>query len=323
MEQNIDVIYRKRLVLIKQVYNHALEQSHSKHYFSNRFISVIGFDWANEALLKAILSSTAPSESPKNNFHKLIDQCDNALKNSKLGELPGKNGIKSVRKIRNAAQHEGRRPGLAEINDCRTHTSDFLTYSMPVVWGINFDELYMSDAIVNTKVREFMKKSEISMDKEDLQDTVNNASCAFELSLKLSTKPLLRGTFRSPNFPQKHRLRQAIDDPCHSLRNATMESFRNTWKEIERINKINLDITLILALGIDLTRFIKYKNLAPKIFVMQDGTHKIYGNGVNYSREEVMAVYNFCIDSVLQIENLVEDLEFPFGLDPWNFSKFI
>jgi hypothetical protein len=60
----VDTIVRKKLILVKQLYQNALLQSSSRHNILNRILSVIGFDLSTETLLRAIVSSLETRKVP-------------------------------------------------------------------------------------------------------------------------------------------------------------------------------------------------------------------------------------------------------------------
>jgi hypothetical protein len=56
MPASLDVITRKKLILVRQLYQRAVIQGEAQHSYVDRIIAVIGFDLSNETLLKAIVS---------------------------------------------------------------------------------------------------------------------------------------------------------------------------------------------------------------------------------------------------------------------------
>lgn len=312
MVQTLGESTRKHLILIKQVYNHAFEQSFSNHYFSNRFISIISFDWSNESLLKAILSSIDPTIKPKFNFNDLINQCIDIMQEHGLGKLPSTTGIIKVHDIRNAAQHHARQPNVTEVNDCRTHTYDFLTDAMSTVWDINFNELYMSDAICHREVQNYIKLAEIKLSEQDMAAAVLHAACAFSRAISMVEHPMLGGTFRKPCFQSTVTFNTG--DPLNKLEEKIRQTFDKTWTETDQAFQRESGLIIITALGIDLNGYLKFRALAPLIQFSIGGVPWADFRKDNYTEEEAKSVYSFCVDSILQIEKVVEDLKTPFGL---------
>src|SRR5688572_27335825 len=116
----LNVITRKKLLLVRQLYQRAVLQSETEHSEVDRILSIIGLDLTNETILKVVVSSLEHLKAPSNDFNGLIQQADNLLSAQSLPELPNKVAIRYVHELRNDAQHKARYPTENDANDCRT-----------------------------------------------------------------------------------------------------------------------------------------------------------------------------------------------------------
>jgi hypothetical protein len=88
-------------------------------------LAVIGFDLANETILKAVAVELNNTIKLKRYFNEVIEQINAELGKKGKPQLNTTN-IGKVHDIRNATQHHARYPTEIELNDCRTYTRDFL-----------------------------------------------------------------------------------------------------------------------------------------------------------------------------------------------------
>src|SRR5688500_12204978 len=106
----IDVITRRRLLLVKQVFQQALVQAGARQRPVRRIMAVIGFDLANETALKAVAEALYTVRSPADTFPGVLQQLDTLLPGAGFPPLADRANLLSVRRTRNVAQHQARSP---------------------------------------------------------------------------------------------------------------------------------------------------------------------------------------------------------------------
>ncbi len=102
----VDAISQRKLVLVKQLYQIALNQSDLHHSIINRITSIIGFDLTVETLLKTVVAALDQNKPPADQFNGLLDQCERLLAANTLPPLPYRAQILYVHSVRNDAQHK-------------------------------------------------------------------------------------------------------------------------------------------------------------------------------------------------------------------------
>src|SRR6185437_12427554 len=120
MPVTLDVITRKKLILVRQIYQRAVLQAEAQHIYVDRILSLIGFDLSNETLLKTVVGAADPHKTPSTDFQGIVRQADTLLATNGLPALSHKVQIQHVRTLRNDAQHKARYPNDTDLNDCRT-----------------------------------------------------------------------------------------------------------------------------------------------------------------------------------------------------------
>src|SRR5688572_29635711 len=100
MSISLDVITRKKLILVRQLYQRAVLQAEAQHSYVDRIMAVIGLDLSNETVLKAVVSAIAPAQSPKNEFQAIVKQANDELLRAGLPAVPDQPKIQHLRSIR-------------------------------------------------------------------------------------------------------------------------------------------------------------------------------------------------------------------------------
>jgi len=179
----IDAITRKKLILVKQLYQQAVVQSASQHSIISRILAIIGFDLAIETVLRAIVGSLDPSKTPADGFQGLIQQCDSLLAAAGCNPIPDKANIQHIHSIRNDAQHKAKYPNESDVSDSRTYCRDFLQKVVANVWGLDFERISLTDAIQNKKVRQFLTEAETALNHKDYQQAIHQAAAGLTWAL--------------------------------------------------------------------------------------------------------------------------------------------
>ena len=293
----IDVVTRKKLILVKQMYHRALIESKARHSPVARIFSVVGFDLANETILKTVVSAINPAKNLSNDFQGILAQAEAELFPSGI-TIPDKVKIQHVRTLRNDAQHKAKYPNEVDVNDCRTYTRDFLAQTFLDVWGEPFDSFSLIDAIQNANAQKHLKEAESELTKPDYVMSVANSIYAFEIMISK-----IANSF--------------TDDISHSVDSIFVtETFkkpapnRNVFRAFLKTRQL---IAFQVA-GInsqDYLRFVRYTRFI-NIANFGGGKFQTRISGINPTKEEAEFVLNFVTDSIIQIENLDNDVLNPY-----------
>jgi len=290
----LDVITRKKLILVKQIYQRALIQSQSAHSFVDRLLAVVGFDLANETLLKAVVSVLNPSARLANDFQGVFTQAETEL-TARAVTLPNRNQIKHVRNLRNDAQHRARYPNETEVSDCRVYTRDFLTQLFTDVWGESFESISLVDVLQNNVIKNHLVEAEQDFAKNDFMQTVVKSMVAFQKA----SDGLADSLTDSISY--------WIDKIVVKERFGEQKDSEKVFNAFTRTREL---ITL-QTVGVNLQEYLKYKRLTRyiSILISQSGHYETtFFSDNKPSKEEAEIVFNFVTNSIILIENLGEDV---------------
>jgi hypothetical protein len=291
---SLDVITRKKLILVKQIYQRALIQSQFTHRAVDRMLAVVGFDLANETVLKTIAVTLNPTIKLKHPFPEVIKQVDDELaaQGKKLTDVTH---IQYIHKIRNDAQHYAKYPSEIEVSDSRTYTRDFLMQTFSDVWGESFESISLADVIENVEIKNLLLEAEGDFAKDDFTKTAVKSMVAFQKIIG-GVADLL--TERVGSWSNGIVITKTSGKP---------ESNSDILRAFIRTR----ELIVFQTIGINPQEFLKYKRMTNYIgiAIAQAGNYTVnFNSDRKPTEEETDYVLNFVINSVIQIEGLDEDI---------------
>jgi hypothetical protein len=303
MPISADAITHKRLILIKQLYQQALIQAGDHSSSIRRIMAVIGFDLAIETMLKAVVSALDTKKVADREFQAIIQQADDLLAKNSLLEVPDKAHIRHVHEIRNGVQHKATYPNDTDISDCRTYTRDFLQKVTQEVWGLSFEKISLSELVKHPKVREDLLAGEAALSEGNYVEAVRQASIGLERAFLLLERKLVG---RGLKFIRGIMVERGFDD---------IVSSPDVLKTLEKMQETMLH----LLMGSNEADHAHYKQIAgPMVwYIGQGGPYpKHFRIKQDVDDHEAEFVLNYCIESVIEIENRVVDIDNPYLREP-------
>jgi hypothetical protein len=287
-----DLIAHRKLVLVKQLFQHAIVQSH--HYSTpSRILAIITFDLASETLLKAVVGSLDPSKQPSDDFNGLIQQAEQLLKKTSAAAIADLPKIRHVHSLRNDAQHKAKYPSSTDVQDARTYTRDFLSALCVVVWGINFEAISLTDLIQNARVKKHLEDAEKALASANFKVAVEQAAVGLHYTLAY--------------------VQSAVSGRLAFKESGSSFASRDIRAALERMQRT---LTCV-ALGLNYADYVKFRQLSPVVHFAPSDPIIDWGRAVTIDQPEAEFVVLTVVDAVLQIEERVGDIEKPFGADGW------
>lgn len=309
MPNSIDQITYKKLVLVKQLYQQAIVQSNSKHSIVSRILSVIEFDLAIETLLYTIVRFIDKNQNPKNDFDKLIKQVEELLPNNKLPELPGTANINRIHSIRNDAQHKAKYPNETDLNDCRTYARDFLAQVVTNIWNIPFEKISLTNEVLHEQVKKFLVEAETALSRGDYQVAVKQAAVGLTLALNRVERAIVGN--KNSYFGRGAFLLEGVG--------GKLEANADIFSAFMRMQ----ETLLYVSLGMQFNDYMHFRQIAGYIeFSGEDREPSQYDMKESINANDAEFVVMYSIESVIQIEGIVGNLDSPFGKDRLYWYRF-
>jgi hypothetical protein len=300
-----------RLVLVKQLYQQGLVQSNSRHNLASRIMSVISFDLAVETMLRLIIHVLDPKSTPnvknERNFPQYRDYADKLMIADNLGPLPDKRRISDVHDIRNGAQHNAQYPDITQVSDCRTYIRDFLHQVTIQIWKLPFDKISLTNLVQHNQAKKFLVAAEESLANKDYNEASKQAVAAIEWTLNQAAQDMV-------GQGESNKVQGEIVVNEHGRQNERLgrKMYENFWKMQDTLR--------IISLGLNYTDYIYYGEtkwdlglvaIFPRGSDEPDVSH-LPGMCILPSTAEYLVSY--AMDTILQVETMVGDLNRPFGI---------
>lgn len=314
----IDPITRKKLFLVKQLYEHALIQSQSVDNSTNRIFSIIGFDLAIETILKTILVAIDTKKYQEYKFHDLVRQVDTLLKESSLQGVPDQNHIIHIHEIRNNAQHKAIFPNENAVNDCRTYCRDFLNTITLLVFGDHFQSINLVDLLQDDEIRQILATASQKVKQKSYSEAVDLASQAMTKTIEY-VKSAVVGTIPS------HISGIVVSDSFRSGKDDQKiyhpDSHHNEEALLRALEKMQ-ETLMFVVLGLNQNDYLKYKKIAGYTYFTADNKHHRFQGKDDPNENDAEFVVSYCIDAIVKIEEHIGSLKKPFGKSTYEASHY-
>lgn len=158
-EKNSEI---RRLVLAKKLYLHGCSHVSAKDKVS-RMLAIHHFDNAVEIVLKCV--ATKKGFSPKGKYF--------VFEELLVENLPLKEQIRGLHKIRNIVQHQGDIPSMESTIKYKGYVEDFFNEVCSRIFSVPYEKLYLSELIENEKLRELVLEAEVAFEKGEYKQCIN------------------------------------------------------------------------------------------------------------------------------------------------------
>jgi hypothetical protein len=283
----LDEITRRKLILVRQLYERARLTSVSQHSYVDRIMALIGFDLANETLIKIVIS-TLSAKHGQPGFREIINQANSLLNGAGLPSLTDAHKIQRVRNLRNDAQHDAKYPNESDLSDSRTYTRDFLSQTAKDVWGVDLDTVRLVDMIQTEVIRNRLIEADKQVGQGEFTKAIQLSITSFNFASRRASSRL-----SGPPIPSSAFEAESISDQA-------------TNAEIHRL-RTQLAYTIV---GLDFRAYGKFKKAIRGIYVNTLGGEKTQTTIVGRSlptEEEARFAVDFVTDTVIQIESFLGD----------------
>lgn len=283
----------KRLALIKHLYKVGLEQSKQVEIVAA--FSILAFHDSVEMFLK-LLADKKNIKSDKISF---LDYW------IKIPSLTLKESMRNLNARRVNMKHKGILPSKTDIEISRVNTTDFFSQNVFEHFDIEFESISLIDLVSFEDVKQFLRKSQESLDKDLIEQSIENSALAFDVLLS-AYEENKRGNHRnSPFFFGKDMSFNSsffmrIEDRKMS---EFVDKVRDSLEAMQKAIKI-------MSLGIDYKKFVKFNLLTPSIIRTMGGKHiaQVFGDK-KWTKENCQYCIDFVIDSSLKLQEFDFDIE--------------
>jgi hypothetical protein len=289
--QPLDPLTVQRLAFIRFLYEHGVGQANEPEPLSAT--AVLSLHDAVELFLRLAAEQLRVNLPTNVQFAEYWTKLQAGLPANT--ELPSKNAMDRMNRLRVALKHHGTIPSFSAIDQARGDVTTFLTDATLLVFGITFASIDLIDMVARKETAELLRAAQTHADAGDFvagaaglviafNDLINHYALrsSYESGDRLSFGPTL-GEYRSPAFPH--------DDVLTALERVT--TVATGMQQALRL----------IALGIDYRRFVEFDALTPRVqgpFSKGDIYYTVTAAHENLTEQGYQTCRRFVIESALQ-----------------------
>lgn len=299
-EKNITQPTVQRLAFIKYLFNVAVEQSWQPEPLAAA--SILTFHDSIELFLR--LACEHLDVNIKNDITFLGYW--EMLKPKLFGEgLTQKTAMSRLDASRGNLKHKGLLPTKQDIEVLRASAMNFFIDNMPVVFGIDFENISMVNLVTYEETRERLKKAEEHEKKGEIKEALIEIGFAFNQLINDYERTKHSGFGHSPFFfghdmSFENSSNMGLGQEYNPFKDFGFSNFvKKVTESLEAMKKA----IEILSLGIDYRQYIRFQLIIPEIFQNSNG---IYGyrkiREEKPSKEDYEFCFNFVIDSAIRLQ---------------------
>jgi hypothetical protein len=300
-----DQLLLRRLLLAKQLYQHALHHSDLPGAL-NKMIAVHNFHNAIEIVLRTIILEHEISGAKKLNigFEQLLKCISNHPPFANEGKyLPYHQQLRDLNNLRNMVQHGAVEPPGSTMQEWRVFTARFLRNAIDLYFELPFDELSALIMVEDDHLRRLLQTATDRLGSREPSISLLCVKLAFDWASGCAVRALFprRGARGVSSF--------TVDD--RAIKRALEQRLKPVSKEIADLRRFSV----LVGTGISPVDLGRLEGLWPTATVSADGT--VYWT--NYVRsDESDAAWALCFvtESVLQwqaagLSPAVDDISAP------------
>lgn len=292
-----DVI-QKRVLLAKEFHLNGIESSR-KNDPLNKMMAVHNFHISIEIAAKSILLKyEIRNEKTLNiDFESMLNEIDQFQEFKDRGlKLPYRQEIRNLNLMRNMVQHHVIEPDESSMDDWRLFSYRFLKRVFDSYFEIDFDKVSRISFINDEGLRKYLEKSQKLLKEGSYDSASCFAAGAFEYA-SLSFSNFI------PNSSSEFFITSSLG---HSgVSRDLQDAFKKTLKRVDESEHFSA----LLASGVNLSDYKKYKDSSPFVQIMVGGNqHYSTYAGKVFDLESTVWLQNFVITTFIKWQQL--------GLDP-------
>ncbi|OKJ52534.1 hypothetical protein [Streptomyces sp. CB02261] len=228
-------------------------------------------------------------------------------------DLPSKQALDRVNKIRVALKHYGTIPSSQAILQAKADVSTFFTDATKLIFSVDFTSLDMIDLVTRQQTVDVLRYSQSCMDKGDLGQAMAGLSIAFDDLIDHYTSARQVTYFRRPPFRFGQHLRGYRDQSLRIKQDSgsRQAGLRGLQVFVSDISKQLEDLTAatmsmrramqMTALGVDYRRYSQFAMITPVVIRTRQGASFRPAGFLTVTEKDYDFGRAFVIESALQM----------------------
>lgn len=299
----------ERLVLVRYLFGVADQQSRQSEPLAG--VAVLTLHDGVELFLQlaAEHKNVGPGEKSRTDFEKYFGDIDAALSPDRLSERPA---MLRLNKARVVLKHHGLRPAPTEVTRLREAVEQFYEDNTPLVFGVVFGAVSMSDLIRFPGARAGLKEAESKLAEGDTAAALLEIVSSFERAVDDYEGEARAAYGRSPfDFAESFLFDSSFLRYGPSARPPIGPRNQGEFEDkiIRSVESLARGLKL-LSLGLDYRQYAKFRLLSPPAGTEPRPAKG--GPGANRrpwppSADDCRFCFDFVVETALRLQNVVFD----------------
>ncbi len=288
----LDEAKMRRLAMIQYMYTMAVDQSHQPEPLN--MVGLLLFHDAVE-LFVALVSEHLHTGKTGLDLMAYWEFIDQKLPTGK--KFGHKDSMARLSKARGNWKHVGIAVSSTIIEEFRVNVADFFHENTPKVFSVNFEEISMAALVQDEEVRHRLLQAEQLSSSGEIKAALTEIVIAFQSLLAgLEWKALEQNSIHL----------QAVSSRRHfsQVERAAPRELDRFARAIDRELDVLHKQVMLLSLGIDYRRYMRFQGLAPSVYRTMDEVYHVAGEGRGQSHQDYLFCYQFVVECALRIQEL-------------------
>jgi hypothetical protein len=290
LTQPLDPLTVQRLAFIRFLYEQGVSQADQPEPVSAT--AVLSFQDAIELFLRLAAEHLHVNLPTDIKFAEYWAKLEPAL--PAQTQLPSKNAMDRMNKLRVAFKHHGTIPSRTAIEQARGDVTTFFTDATPLVYGIDFVRIDLIDMVTRNETAQLLRDAQTHADASDYVAAMAGLVIAFDDLLDHYAQRRYINSGDPFSFgPTLREFRAPVHPPFKEI---------SHFVEVSKVTVAMQRALRMIALGVDYRRYVQFEILTPRVNHYMGGSTRYTVTAVqqNLTEQDYQTCRRFVIESALQ-----------------------
>lgn len=203
--------------------------------------------------------------------------------------LGHKSEMERLNRLRVDLKHHDITIAESEIEKARVNTTNFFEENTPIIFGMDFDKISMTDSVQYVPAREYLNQATALMEQERFGEALNKIAIAFDMIIDDFRQRKVSGSRKSPFHFEPASTNHHISEDIKRFVNDSIKPLKRPLE--------------IISLGLDYRQYIIFTRWAPEATRIISGQYIEYEPPSNRTLAHCQFCYDFVIDSAIRIQD--------------------
>jgi len=209
-------------------------------------------------------------------------------------DMAQKEAMRRLNKARVALKHHGTLPSGLDVDAFRETTFRFFEANTPLIFGIPFNRLSLSEFIAHEPTRQYLRDAQAAIvDEQVTEAALESIAIAFDEAVREAERAA--APYPYPPFPFDGQL-----DKFSRYRGMQDSAVVAEFQELRRVIDDTRRILKLMVMGVDIPAYIRFQSHMPELDRAMDGTYQLTFSEPPELMADLVALQS-CVDFVVDV----------------------